>query len=307
VIRELFERRASGEGGMSLARWMDAQLPRPNGEQWTSAHVRRLLDMRVYLGEAHYGQHRNRNAHKPIVTPDLFERASAARAAAMPRGDIPILLSGLVRCAGCRYVMTPSKSGPNGETLTYRCREKHTAGRCPEPATIVRARVDSYVERMAVAKMRDHAITATRETPDMAEAMAQRDALAADLDEFAVDATSRAVLGDRYHAVMEAKADALRQADAQVAALTASTSLPDVSAEEWADWPVKDRNAVLTQMIDAVFVRKMKGKPPVEARTLVVWRDELHDDLPRRGRVTGPVRPFTDWPVVDPQARMATA
>jgi len=48
AIRELYERRAAGQGASALARWLDTAIPRPNGEVWTPAHVSRLLTMRVF-------------------------------------------------------------------------------------------------------------------------------------------------------------------------------------------------------------------------------------------------------------------
>jgi hypothetical protein len=78
--------------------------------------------MRVFLGEAHYGEHRNTNAHEPIVTPDLFDaagrarvarRASVASAANGTQRDVAPVIEGGYQCqlefrlAGWDLVIAP--------------------------------------------------------------------------------------------------------------------------------------------------------------------------------------------------------
>jgi site-specific DNA recombinase len=196
AIRELFERRAGGDGASVLARWLDTALPRPNGELWTPAHVQRLLRMRVYTGVAHYGEHSNPEAHEPIVSSELFARADAARAPAPPRSGRTHLLAGIVRCAGCRYLMAPSKSGRNHDVLVYRCREKHTAGLCPAPATIRRDAVESYVLREAERALALGSLRGSQAGPELGDAIARLETLKAERDAFAADVEARGILGD---------------------------------------------------------------------------------------------------------------
>lgn len=311
AVRELFERRAKGAGISELARWLDTRLPRhelPTAEGkpahredecWTPAQVASMLKMRAYMGEAHYGKHSNPHAHEAIVSETLFLRASEARAPSPSRGDVTHLLAGLIRCAGCRYIMTPAKSGPTGaKVLVYRCRQRHTAGACKAPATVNRDRVEAFVEEAVLRKLSGHEAFVSGDGDEHLRALARRDDLRAELDAFAADMTARELLGDMYHAAMASRVSALREADSEVARTASVDALPNVTREEWASWPVADRREVIAQMTDAVFVRKLPGKPRIEDRAFVAFRGswEGYDDLPRRGRDNGSVVPFFPWP-----------
>jgi hypothetical protein len=62
--------------------------------------------------------------------------------------------------------------------------------------------------------------------------------------------------------------------------------------EGYADLPVQDRKRILGSSIDAVIVKRAHARVPVEDRVTILWRGEGADDLPRRGRDNGPVRPY---------------
>ena len=54
------------------------------------------------------------------------------------------ILSGIVRCAGCSFAMKPQAAGRTSPAI-YRCTTVSTHGRCPEPSTIAKARIEDYV------------------------------------------------------------------------------------------------------------------------------------------------------------------
>lgn len=300
IVREIFQRRADGEGASAIARWLDQAKPNAGivrvGEsddienpdrRWTPARVRTLLGMRVYLGEAHYGNSRNPHAHEAIIDHDLFRRAQAAKGRSVPRGGTINLLAGLVRCSGCRYLMTPGIAGDRDHrTPVYRCRGRHTAGQCPAPATIVRARLERYVEEQLFegAPLQLEGVEA--ETVNL-EALTQLEKIREEND------TLRAILGDGYAGIAEEREriEAAVLSELEGPASAAAMVRPD----DWHLWPVGDRNDALRDAIDTIMVRKMPGKPPVSARTIIMWRGQGPDDLPRRGADNGPVRGF-DWP-----------
>jgi len=297
AIRELFERRAAGQGASALARWLDTAIPRPNGEVWTPAHVSRLLTMRVFLGEAHYGEHRNTNAHEPIVTADLFDAAGRARAPAPPRSERTHLLAGIVRCAGCRYLMTPAKSGRNHDTLVYRCRERHTAGRCPAPASITRRLVEGYVVRQAQNVMAGGEVRGSAASAELESTLARLAVVTAARDEFAADIDARSILGDGpWRAALRARAEAVTDAELEAEALRGANVAGSIDLGEWEDFDTAERRQVLANLTDGVFVRRSGGlRVPVESRVWIAWRGTGPDDLPRRGRANGPVR-AVDYP-----------
>ena len=103
IVRELFVRRGRGLSWSELARWADTTGGPPrNSKHWTRRGIETIVANRAYLGEARYGQHVQPDAHPAIVTIDEFETANVARGIRPPRGEAA-LLSGLVRCAGCRH------------------------------------------------------------------------------------------------------------------------------------------------------------------------------------------------------------
>jgi hypothetical protein len=55
---------------------------------------------------------------------------------------------------------------------------------------------------------------------------------------------------------------------------------------------IQDRKRVLGSSIDAVFVKRAHARVPIEDRVTILWRGEGPDDLPRRGRDNGSVRPY---------------
>src|SRR5215216_6527383 len=155
VIRELFLRRARGEGWTALARFLDESGIRGpyNNNGWTGAAAAKMIANRVYLGEARSGAHRNASAHAPLVSPAEWEAAQGDRHVSSPRNGDGLMLSGLVRCAGCRYLLKPdAMRGRNGERIgLYRCRGRHAAGKCPAPASILARVLDPHVERLFLA------------------------------------------------------------------------------------------------------------------------------------------------------------
>lgn len=298
TMREVFLRRARGEGASRIAQFLDEAMPRQDGGNWTAAHVRRLLRMRVYVGEAHHGANRNPNAHEAIVSEAEWQRAQLAREAPHDGQGVGNLLAGLIRCGGCRYMMTPT----NAEYPVYRCRKRHTAGRCPSPATILRPAVETYVLEQAAAKLDVQASLDAQPADSEYEAAMERVAeLEAELDQFAADTEARALLGDRYHAALKARTDALAEAQRAAQAAMHAESGAAFTLDEWDSWSMDERRRLLASMIDAIFVRPTgRRKVPVEERVVIAWRDIDWPGwdpsaLPARGRSNGPIRGF-DWP-----------
>ena len=139
AVREAFLMRGAHSSRTEISRRLDQLAPRPKGGRWTPPMVERVIKNRVYLGYAYRGDRVNKEAHEPIVSMAEWQAANLAPVRAAARGKKPNLLGGIARCAGCRYVLAPGKSrwgGTGEEVLGYRCRGTHTAGVCPEPASI---------------------------------------------------------------------------------------------------------------------------------------------------------------------------
>ena len=134
VAVEVFRRRAEGETWGVIADWLQQVAERPDGTVWTPQAVQRLSSKRIYRGEASRyvvrdvdgrGPVVNPNAHPALVTEDVWRAAQLnPRIARGGSNGKPLpLLSGIIRCAGCRYSMSLGY-GPKGERM-YRCRRRH--------------------------------------------------------------------------------------------------------------------------------------------------------------------------------------
>ena len=151
VIRELFQRRAAGQGWRALADFFnESGVVSPYGNHsWTTGAIQKIIRNRVYLGEARSGRHVNADAHDPIVTRADWEAAQSARIGASPRSGDGLLLAGLVRCAGCRYLMKADhmRDRDGSQLGLYRCRGRHAAGGCPGGASVLARVIDPFIEQ----------------------------------------------------------------------------------------------------------------------------------------------------------------
>lgn len=294
AVREAFRMRGGNASRTEIARRLDHLAPRPNGGRWTPPMVERIIKNRVYLGHAYRGQDVNTQAHPPIVTAAEWHAANAAPVRAAARSKKPNLLGGIARCAACRYVLAPGKSrfgGTGEEVLGYRCRGVHTAGVCLAPASINARKLEAYVEGVWSAQMADQAFLVQPDSTAVQTATKALLAAEQELDAFAADLTARRVLSDRYHAALEQRAAAVETART---ALAGASAIPGVETEigRYADLSVADRKRILGSSIDAVIVWRGNARVPIEERVTILWRGEGPDDLPRRGRDNGPVRPY---------------
>jgi site-specific DNA recombinase len=308
VIRELFRRRARDEGWTALARFLDGSGVRGpyDNNLWTPGAVAKIIRNRVYLGEARSGEYVNPDAHEPLVTRAEFEAAQGDRTVATPRNGDGLLLAGLVRCAGCRYVVKPDtmKDRDGSRLGLYRCRGRHAAGKCPAPATIMARLLDPYVEAQFLAAVGPdgplaEAAEATKAIEEAVEAVTEAER---ELDEYLAADLAFVVGAAKFRAGTEVRQQALDTARAElVVARQGSAFLGDLTPgsmlEAWPSLSVSEKRHLLAATVDAVFIRAVRGSgraiPPQE-RTRIFWRGEGPEDLPGRGRRV-PLASFA-WP-----------
>jgi hypothetical protein len=276
-----------------IARRLDDIAPRPNGGRWVPKSVERLIKNRVYMGEAYRGEAINPNAHEAIVTSAEWQAANLAPVRASPRGKRPNLLGGIVRCTACRYVLAPQVSGGSrsNPTPVYRCREMHSAGACPAPAAITREAVERYVESLWREQMADQALLLKQDSQAVKTATEELEAAEEELRAFASDLTARRLLGNDYHAALEARVSAVNRAQTELQQVN-GPALDAGTIARYDELPIEDRKRILGSSIDAVFVKRGDARMPVEKRVTILWRGEGPNDLPRRGRDNGPVRAY---------------
>lgn len=185
------------------------QQAAPN-RRWTTSTVRRLLGNRVYLGTTSYGDYRQELTHEPLVSRSVWEAAQIAPQAQAPNGHY--LLSGLARCGTCGE---PMSGGGRVGKRCYRCTTTHTPqrGTCASGASILVDKLDGYVREETRKLLTGlHATVGGPETDKLTLLERAVTEAEAELDAFAGDLTMRRSLGDRYHAHLEARVDAVEQA-----------------------------------------------------------------------------------------------
>jgi site-specific DNA recombinase len=289
IVAELFRRRADGESWASLVRWMDSRVKPRRGELWTRGAVETIIANRAYLGEARYGRHLNADAHVPLVTLAEWEAAQKARALRPSRGE-PGLLSGIVRCAGCRYRLQAARAG-RARTRVYRCRQRHNAGECPAPAYVMRESLDAHIERLFLQRYGGISLEARVGNPELEGAQSRLAEAEAELAAWLQNTSARAMLerlgGDHFETALSARVTAVESAREAFEATRREATGMNLGPvlERWEDLTVQERRRVMAEGIDAVFLRRVdsSGSVSIDQRVKVFWRGEAPGDLPGTG------------------------
>lgn len=293
AVREAFLMRGAHRTRTQIAHRLNEIAPRPNGGLWTPPMIDRMIKNRAYMGIAYRGEHVNLSAHEAIVTAAEWQRANLAPVRAEARGKLPNLLGGIARCAGCRYVLAPKIAGSSsgGDWPAYNCRKRHTAGVCTEPANINRRKLDRFVEAAWREQLTKEEVSFQYDSTALQAATDALSTAEEELAAFAADLTARRMLGDGYHAALEARSRAVNDAQAAMQKMLGPATKIE-TAKSYDALCIEDRKHVLASSIDAVIVKRGHSRIPIEDRVTVLWRGEGPDDLPRRGRDNGPVRSY---------------
>ena len=319
VVRDVFRARGATPGKKGskqgprslrdLARLLnDGEVGGPYGNnQWTSAAVAKLLRNRVYLGEARSGRYVKPKAHPAIVSQAEWESAQAARVLpAAHNGREGALLSGLLRCAGCRYLMKPDfMTDRNGEKLRlYRCRGEHAAGFCSLRTSTLGRVIEPYVVRWLFDALGPGGILARPiraiADPDTIEELEARRAEAEAEFTFWLDKQSARKIGvERYNRGLLAREKALHALEQEIAEMQAPArvdGLQDVLSLEsfWPELTIKEQRYYLSLAIDVMMLRGGRRRS-IDERLHIFLKDQAPDDLPRRGYRQDQIRPFV-WP-----------
>lgn len=301
VVREVFERRADGAGPAELADLLASRgvATSQGSRTWSKQAVYGLLRNRVYVGELSYGQDRrfvNPAAHEPLVDEATWQMAQGGRGVRRPRAH---LLSGLLRCAGCRHCLQGTTDSHGSRV--YRCQRRHAGGVCEHPARVRADRVEAVVlEDMFAHMPRIRARGRTDRTGRLGELgktlSRERAALAGWASPRVQDEIGDLEL---YVAGLRERRERVAAAEAALAAeqrlQAAAHDLPaSVSWEQaWQRMSVTDRNALLRTRYDCI----MLGRNPDLLVVLPVGTGP--PGLPRQGFRQGPVLRGFDLDVPD--------
>lgn len=292
-VGDVFRKRAAGVSWHDLARWLNGRVRSPSGGDWVPRTVKHLVDNEAYLGVAYHGRFRKEGAHPPLVTRDEWE-AAQGKPGLRPVRVNEALLTGIIRCAGCRYRMKTDRGG-RPRVRIYRCRGRHGAGRCPAPASVTAEIAEEYVVERFLARYGRLQVRPLEQSRDLHQAREVLAEAEAELTAFASETRIRKALGhDRYVSQLEARAAAVDEAQTEVdrAQRAARGVGLAVMPNVWRQLEPDERRALLRAGIDAVFLRRT-GNLPIAERVRVVWAGEGEDDLPGPGHRVG-IRSF-DW------------
>jgi hypothetical protein len=293
AITALFQRAAAtADGDTALARWMIERAPRAGGAPWQPSEIRRWLSNRVYLGEVHYGDLENLDAHDRLTDPETWQRCQRAPGV-QRRAHSRFLLAGLLRCAHCRYAMSGfSHGGGNGRPIpVYRCGRGRNGG-CGESSVITAERLEGYLRELVLDRVRGLELEAAGQDLDLAALDRAHDEAEAELRAFAADLNARRLLGEAGWQESlsvrvddrDAKRDARDRAYTESQLVTVARGVDDLDHEGLRD--------LLAGMIRTVFVRRRPRGADVADRALVIWSDD-----PTVIEVPGPHRPGPFEPI----------
>lgn len=294
IIKQAWQMRIAREPTRRIVHFLNEKLPRPNGGLWLDATVELMFAKRIYVGELSRRGVTNKEACEPLVSEAEWQAAQITRKKTGPRTQKENLLTGIIRCAGCRYAMTPAETSVkrgSGRTYVavYRCRPEHAPGRCPSPSSITRKSIEPYVEDAFRSEMAGTRLVAAETGTKIEQAQDQLARLEAELATFAADTTVRETLGEAgYHAAVKRRADGVAAARETLRSLSSSTATL-AGVETWDSLSVDERRRILGGAIDAVFIRRGSG---ADDRSLIVWSGDLKGDLPTGGRGNGPIASY---------------
>jgi DNA invertase Pin-like site-specific DNA recombinase len=285
IVRRVFGERVAGAGISAIAADLNADgIPSPRGGRWTRQAVRALLRVRAYTGEASRGEHIQQGAHEPIVSRETWEAAQTKRGRSPRNGDS--LLVGLVRCAGCGYVMG---AGDNGRgQRRYNCNRHHAELRCPSPTTAPAEAVERLVTDWFLARYGSVSVQGASSTdPLVSRVETNLERARTEYTRWRDDAEMRQVLGDDdYRAGLIARKRAMTGAERAYdeAVRAAKSSALSINESVWATLDQRERRELLRAGIDAVVLRRASSThTPLADRVEMTWAGELEHDGTRSG------------------------
>jgi DNA invertase Pin-like site-specific DNA recombinase len=295
-LAEAFRMRAACRSWLEIRDYLEANGVKRfhGGRKWTSNAFTHLLDNRAYLGEARSGDEVKPDAHPALIDRGTWEGVQITRTLTTIRAKHPAPLGGLLRCAGCRNLMTAySKLNRAGEArCQYHCKRGRADGGCEAPAAIPGWELEPHVEARFF-ELYESSTSIGRDCPADRE-RAESDFLAADAGLLELERQgSEAQLGFAR--------DALAAARVRLVWLTRAARLPAVAVlrSAWPQMSVIERRRHLALLIDAVIVRGDRSQDLAD-RVLVVPFGAA-EGIPRYGRAAT-VSPYR-WP----EGRLADA
>ncbi|MEA2496383.1 MAG: site-specific recombinase [Thermoleophilaceae bacterium] len=305
-LREAFRLRAEGAQWSDVADYLrGAGVHTGSGNEfWDPQAVYALVKSRVYRGEVQSGEFVNANAHEPIVDELTWQLARRPVARFHSSARTESSLKSILRCASCRYAMSPElrKKRDGTRERYYACARVHVPGLCPAPTSVQASSVEPLVEAAFFRilsnpprELRFQRAEVLRRQQELREAEFALTSYRDDLRVVDVLGQDSFVAGLQ---VRSAEVDKARRALGYAEAAIEAPPVPpaDELQERWPALSADERRKYIGRVIDCVFVRR--GRVPTEDRLHVCVRGEGPDDLPYVGVLHRNMRPFA--PPADP-------
>lgn len=303
LVGELFTRKAGGATYGALARWLQKRgaLTGWGRENWSLRAVKDILRNDVYLGVASAGDVRNEQAHPALTSSGTFRAAQTAGTVVVPRSEHPSVLLGLLRCAGCRYVMrSDRRRSQSGDVWRFSCKAASShSWTCGAPASVTDRddRLQQLVVDTFLDGLPDLAARARHASPSLDELEVAVDGARGAFEQWRDDSRVQQQLGmDAYLAGLSKRQDALNGLLADLAREQlrgGAFAMPDAAdvRGQWHEFTHDEQRTLLQSAIRCVFVRRCSRSTPLGDRVRVLWRDEPVD-LPARGYRGFVARPY---------------
>ena len=295
AVRAAFAGRLVGRSYSDIARQLDRLAPKP--QTWQANEIKRILRNRVYIGEISYRgvvhDLANTAAHDPIIDRPMFETVQRTlKTGVRLRAESPFLLSGLIRCAHCRYSMGGfSNAGTARGTPVYRCTGR---SRCSHRPIINADKVEGFVLAQWKHVLGEVIATGQRSGGNSLAQIDERLGLvAADLDAHLEDLGLKRRLGqDRWRSHMDLLLDEQATLTTQREIEVARLGLATAAAVDLDALPQNVLRDALRGAMQFIFVRKVDGvrAAPVQDRVRIAWAGGLEIETPRAGK-PGPFPP----------------
>jgi hypothetical protein len=247
IVREVYERRAAGEGMERLAAFLDEAAPKARGA-WSRQAVAFMLANPIYhTGRLHHGELVSEWDSGAIVDAPLWHAIQRAKSPARPRSD-RWLLTGLAVCGSCGACLEPHTSRPGGPgTKAYRymrCMNRSCTARRGASAARLEHDVPELLWRLLGPTVVDE-----RPAPDLAP-LKEAVVVAQRRFDQAMAPEARDALGELWAADVKARRLELEAALAELgeaqAAAGDGTELVDLR-ERWDELSVTERRERLRQ------------------------------------------------------------
>jgi DNA invertase Pin-like site-specific DNA recombinase len=285
-LAEAFRMRAACRSWLEIRGYLEANGVKRfhGGQSWTSNAFTHLLDNRAYLGEARSGEEVKAEAHPALIDRGTWEAVQITRTLTTIKAKDPAPLVGLLRCGGCRNLLTSNSPRNRAGELRrqYRCKGGHAGGRCGAPAAVRGWEIEPYVEARFFEL---YAAVGRGGLPDRGRAEANL---------IAAESRLLALEGDSTEAQLETARAAYSAARFRLVRLTRAQHLPSLAdlRSKWPQMGVIERRRHFGLVVDAVIVRGDRGQE-LDERVLVLPFGSA-EGIRRYGRAKT-IAPF-EWP-----------